>query len=161
MQTHSGRKRFWRYAPLALWMFVISFASTSEFSAINTSRIIGPLLLWLFPNLSAERIETVHFLIRKAAHLTEYAVLGLLAARAFFASSHDLLRRSWFPLGFLLILVYGLLDEYHQSFVPSRTASLYDSAIDVTGGLVGLLVFAYFHRRANNRLNQGAATPLA
>ena len=160
MQTHSGRKRFWRYAPLALWMFVISFASTSEFSAINTSRIIGPLLLWLFPHLSAERIETIHFLTRKAAHLTEYAVLGLLAARAFFASSHNSLRRTWFLLGFLLILVYGLLDEYHQSFVPSRTASLYDSAIDVIGGLLGLLLFAYFHRRADNRLNQ-AATPLA
>jgi len=39
-----------------------------------------------------------------------------------------------------LIVTYALIDEYHQSFVPSRTASIYDSMIDMAGGLTALLI---------------------
>jgi len=39
-----------------------------------------------------------------------------------------------------LIVVYALVDEYHQSFVPSRTASIFDSLIDMAGGLTALLI---------------------
>lgn len=146
MKTHSSRGRVWRYGPLILWMAFISFASTDEFSAINTSRIVRPLLLWLFPGISEERIQLMHFLVRKAAHFTEYAVLGLLAARAFRTSSHNALRRYWFLAGLLLVICHSLLDEYHQSFVPSRSASLFDSLIDSAGGFVALIAAAYFHR---------------
>ncbi len=152
METRPTRERIWRYAPLIVWMFFISFASTGEFSAINTSRIVRPLLLWLFPDLSEERISLAHFLLRKAAHITEYAVLGWLAARAFIGSSHELLRRRWFLVSLLLTVFHALLDEYHQSFVPSRSGSLYDSGIDIAGGLIGVIGFAYFHYRTNDRI---------
>jgi VanZ family protein len=144
-QTH---RRFWRYGPLALWILFISFASTSEFSAGNTSAILRPLLLWVFPNLSESRLAAVHFLTRKAGHFTEYAVLAFFARRAFITSSHAFLQRNWFQLGLLLVVIYGLLDEFHQSFVPSRTASIYDSAIDIAGGLTVLLIFKFY---GNNR----------
>lgn len=111
---------------------------------MNTSRVVRPFLLWLFPDISAERIQLVHLLIRKGAHFTEYAVLGLLAARAFWNSSHDLLRRSWFVAGLLLVIAHALVDEYHQSFVPNRSASLVDCLIDVFGGLTALVVLARF-----------------
>src|SRR5215212_6424261 len=116
-----------RYLPLVLWLGFISFASSGSFSAANTSRIIGPLVLWLYPNTSAETLLTVHMIPRKMAPFAEYAVLGFLAARAFRGS---LLRRKWFLVSLALIIVYALLDEYHQSFVPSRTATVYDSFID-------------------------------
>jgi VanZ family protein len=148
MEIRSTRERIWRYLPLIVWMAFISFASSNEFSADNTSRVIGPLLLWLFPNITEESLRLVHFLVRKAAHITEYAILGWLAARAFSGSSRESLRQRWFLAGVLLIVLYALFDEYHQSFVPSRTGSLYDSAIDIAGGLVGLIGFAYFNRRA-------------
>lgn len=141
MERYSMRERVWRYAPLILWMGFIGFASSVEFSTANTSRIVRPLLLWLFPTISEESIAFVHFFTRKAAHFTEYAVLGLLAARAFSGSSHQVLRRSWFLAGMLLIVAWALLDEFHQSFVPSRTASLSDSIVDVAGGLAGLTGF--------------------
>ena len=140
-QTH---QRFWRYGPLALWIFFISFASTNQFSASNTSEILRPLLLWFFPNLSESRLAAVHFLTRKAGHFTEYAVLAFLTRRAFITSSHEFLQRYWFQLGLLLVVIYGLLDEFHQSFVPSRTASIYDSAIDVAGGFTVLLIFRLY-----------------
>jgi VanZ family protein len=158
METRSTREWIWHYAPLIIWMGLISFASTNEFSADNTSRVVRPLLLWLFPNITEESIGLAHFLVRKAAHITEYAVLGWLAARAFTGSSREFLRQRWFLVGLVLIVLNALLDEYHQSFVPSRTGSTYDSGIDIAGGLIGLIGFAYSRCRAagNPRPGQGA-----
>jgi VanZ family protein len=151
-QTHG---RFWRYGPLILWIAFISFASTSGFSANNTSAILRPLVLWFFPDLSEARLAFIHFLTRKAGHFSEYAVLAFLTRRAFVTSSHPFLSRYWFQLGLVLVVVYGLVDEFHQSFVPSRTPSIYDSAIDVAGGLTVLLVFKFLEKRrreTNNRI---------
>lgn len=131
-----------RYLPLLLWMGFISFASSGNFSAGNTSRIIGPLVLWLFPNTSPETLLVIHMTTRKLAHFAEYALLGFLAARAFRGSPRPGLQRRWFPASLALIVVYALLDEYHQSFVPSRTGTVYDSFIDMAGGLTALIVVA-------------------
>jgi len=122
------------YLPLIAWLAFISFASSDEFNAGNTSRIIGPLILWLFPNTSPETLAVVHFVMRKIAHFTEYAILGFLAARAFRTST-----QRWFLICAALVVVYALLDEYHQSFVPSRPASIFDSFIDMAGGLAVLI----------------------
>jgi VanZ family protein len=137
-------------------MAFISFASTGNFSASNTSRIIGPLVLWLFPDTTPETMLTIHGVTRKIAHLTEYALLGLLAARAFRGSRRDGLSTRWFLASVILIVVYALVDEYHQSFVPSRTASIYDSLIDIAGGFAALIAvrrrdwFSSPQRRASN-----------
>ena len=136
----SVTQRVWRYGPLLLWLLFISFASTSGFSAANTSQIFRPLLLWLFPTLSESRLETLHFFVRKMGHFTEYAVLGFFAWRAFVTSSNEFIQRRWFQLGSGLVVIYALLDEFHQRFEPSRTASIYDSGIDVVGGLTVLLL---------------------
>lgn len=133
--------RLWRYGPLLLWMTLIFIASTSLLSASNTSRTLR-LLIWLFPDISEETLRFVHLIIRKLAHLTEYAILGLLAARAFTTSSHEGLRRRWFLYAALLVIVYALSDELHQSFVPSRIGSIYDSLIDIAGGLLALSLLA-------------------
>lgn len=152
----SARRRAWRYGPLLLWIAFISFASTSEFSAANTSQIIRPLFLWLFPNLSEARLTAIHFLTRKAGHFTEYAALAFFASRAFITSSNSFIQRYWFRLGLVLVVIYALLDEFHQGFVPSRTASVYDSAIDVAGGLTVLLICQFFGKGA-----QGGETRVA
>ena len=154
-QKRSAPQRVWRYSLLLLWMFFISFASGSEFSALNTSTVVRPLILWFFPNISDDRLAAIHFLIRKSAHFTEYGVLAFLASRAFTTSSHAFIRRNWFQLGVLLVVCYSLLDEFHQSFVPSRTASLYDSGIDMAGGVTVLLIFKLYYKRAKNREVRG------
>ena len=82
-------------------------------------------------------------------------MLAFLARRAFITSSLTIMRRYWFQLGLLLIVIYGLLDEFHQSFVPSRTPSIYDSAIDVAGGLTVLLIFKFY---GENAVNEEAAS---
>jgi len=138
---------FSRYFPLIAWLAFISFASSDDFNASNTSRIIGPLVLWLFPSTSPETLAVVHFIMRKIAHFTEYAILGFLAARAFRTSPRPAIKQRWFLICAALIVVYALLDEYHQSFVPSRTASIYDSMIDIAGGLTAL-IFIYSRKGA-------------
>ena len=143
-----------RYLPLIAWLVFISFASSDNFNAGNTSRIIGPLILWLFPNTSPETLEVVHYFTRKIAHFTEYAILGFLAARAFRTSPHPAIKQRWFLICVALVVVYALLDEYHQSFVPSRTASIFDSLIDMSGGLVALIIVwkrtaAYTHEHGS------------
>jgi VanZ family protein len=148
METRSTRDRIGRYGPLILCMFLISYASSDEFSAANTSRVIRPLLVWLFPNISEESIGLAHFVARKAAHLIEYAVLAWLAARAFTGSSRVFLRQRWVLCSLVLVAVYALVDEYRQSLVSSRTGSIYDSGIDIVGGLIGLVGYAFLSRRA-------------
>ena len=135
-----------RYLPLFVWLAFISYASSASFSADNTSRIIGPLILWLFPGTSAETLSVIQLITRKLAHFTEYAILGFLAARAFRTSPRESIARRWFWISVSLIVVYALIDEYHQSFVPSRTASVVDSLIDIAGGLTALLFIRRFSK---------------
>jgi len=147
--------RFVRYyLPLIAWLAFISFASSDNFNAGNTSRIIGPLVLWLFPSTTPETLAVVHYITRKIAHFTEYAILGFLAARAFRTSTHPAINRRWFLICVALVVVYALLDEYHQSFVPSRTASIYDSLIDMSGGLTALIIV--WKRTATNTREHGS-----
>lgn len=148
-----NQSRLWRYGPLVLWLAGIFFASTDELSGSKTTLVIEPLLRWFFPHISVQSVEAVHLLVRKAGHLTEYAVLALLAARAFSASRHALLRVHWFLASLVLVSCYALSDEYHQSFVPSRTASIYDSLIDVSGGLLALVLVALWKNRRNRKPN--------
>jgi VanZ family protein len=97
-------------------------------------------VLWLFPHTSPETLDIIHYIVRKVAHFTEYAILGFLAARAFRTSPRPAISTRWILICATLIVVYALMDEYHQSFVPSRTASIFDSLIDTAGGLTALLV---------------------
>lgn len=144
MNPRSVQDRLGRYGSLILWMGFIYFASTGEFSAANTSRILRPLLLWLFPGMSPGEFEVVHFLTRKAAHFFEYFVLGLLTGRAFITSQQ--FHRYWLPLGMGLVFLFALSDEFHQSFVSTRTASIFDSLIDFAGGLAGFFIIARWLR---------------
>src|SRR5215216_1778225 len=153
-EKRSWRRRLWRYGPLVAWACFVLFASSASFSASNTSRIIRPLLLWLFPDISEASLVYVHFLVRKAAHFTEYAVLALFAARAFRTSARTALRRRWWPAAFALVACVALVDEYHQSFLPSRTGTIYDSLLDIAGGAAALACAALWlaRRRRKSRL---------
>jgi VanZ family protein len=141
----SSHHRLSRYGPLVVWAALIFIGSTSLLSGSHTSALVRPVL-WLFPHASEATLALVHFLVRKAGHLTEYAILALFAARAFRTSSGEFLRARWFWVSLLFVVAYSLSDEFHQSFVPSRTASIYDSMIDSAGGLVALMIL-WWRRR--------------
>jgi VanZ family protein len=143
-------QRLWRYGPLIIWAALIFIGSGNVLAPSNTS-IVVRAVLWLFPQASEETLRLIHLIIRKAGHLTEYAILALLAARAFRTSSRELLRRRWFWMSLLFVVAYSLSDEFHQSFVPSRGASIYDSMIDSLGGLAALALLAFKTRRQHGQ----------
>jgi VanZ family protein len=145
------RRRFWRYGPLILWAALIFIGSTDLLSAANTGGVLARPVLWLFPHLSETNLKIIQFVVRKAGHVTEYAIFALLAARAFRTSSRELLRQRWFWACLLLVIAYSLSDEFHQSFYPSRTASIYDCMIDSFGGLAALVLLAFRNRSKNGK----------
>ena len=115
------------WIPVLLWGALIFTLSTATFSAANTSKVIDPMLRWLIPGITAASVDVCHMLVRKAAHFTEYGILFWLLVRG------PMAQRPWLAL--MLCVVYALTDEGHQVFVPGRTASLYDVALDSTGAL--------------------------
>jgi VanZ family protein len=131
--------------PALLWSALIFLASTDSFSSEQTGRIIVPLLHRLFPTLSGDQIDFIHFFIRKSAHLTEYFIFFLLLYRGIRGN-----RRGWHwscALGaWFVAAAYSALDEIHQSFVASRTASPWDSLLDTTGAIIALLALFFIYR---------------
>jgi VanZ family protein len=143
--------KFW--LPVLFWMAVIFTASADSHSSEHTSRFIEPILRWLFPNMSPDHIEDIHHLIRKCGHLTEYAVFALLVWRALHFTKNHLPPWSWPKVGGTLLIVffYAASDEFHQSFVPTRTARVSDVFIDTAGGAIGLLALWFFNHCRNRR----------
>ena len=132
--------RYW--LPVVAWMAVVFSASSDPGSSQRSSRILEPLLRWLFPHIQPEEIWPVVLFVRKCAHLTEYAVLALLLWRAFRVLSAQTTGWSWRVArnAWLVVVVYAITDEWHQRFVPNRQASPWDVMIDAIGGAVGLLL---------------------
>jgi len=128
--------------------------STDLMSAEHTSRYLTPLLLWLKPDISLDTIAQIHFLVRKIAHLTEYAILAILLMRALCERATSLWRGAAVVL--IVAVLFALADEYHQSFVASRTSSLGDAAIDSAGVLLGIFIYQARHSRVLLRQEKGA-----
>lgn len=131
---------------VVIWMAVISSLSTEPFSAANTNTYLDPVLRFFFPHLTAAAFVRAHFVIRKTAHLTEFFVLGSLAFWACRRGRSPRWRVAWMGQALALAIVYALLDEAHQAFVPNRTASLVDSGIDSLGAVAGQVVIYLRHR---------------
>lgn len=126
-------------------MFVMS---SDLGSSAHTSRIIRPILEFLFPNSPAETLDLYQWFIRKLAHFTEYGVLAILATRMFRFGRVALSARHWVIASILFVFISASFDEWHQTFVASRTPSPYDVMLDTAGGAFAvLLVWLITQRR--------------
>ncbi len=122
-------------------MSLIFGFSTQAGSTRHTSRIIGPFLRWINPNVTDGTINRVQYIIRKGAHMTEYAILAALLWRARRQPVRgDIRPWQWSDAGFALLvaIAFAASDEFHQSFVPSREGRVGDIFIDGAGGVLGL-----------------------
>jgi VanZ family protein len=141
--TASPRKlRAW--IPTLIWLCVLAFFSTDTFSAEHTGSVLLKILHALFGTRFDEQFQEIHFLIRKSAHFCSYGFLGALAFfswRATFPARPRWTLR-WSLLGLLVAVIAGGLDEFHQTFVPSRGPSLRDVFIDTIGAVFFLLAIA-------------------
>jgi VanZ family protein len=149
----SSMRTFLKYwLPVFIWLGVIFAGSTDIFSTEQTSRYLVPFLRWLDPQISLSAIATVHFALRKLGHLTEYAVLAALLWRALHNARNLRAKMATLFVGvWVACTIIAVSDEFHQSFVASRTASPYDVLIDVCGALIGILLCLMFSRRRLTR----------
>ncbi|MGB9473740.1 MAG: VanZ family protein [Candidatus Udaeobacter sp.] len=141
--------------PLLVWLALIFIDSTDLMSAEHTSRFIVPFLLWLKPDISPETVASVHFFIRKFAHVGEYAILALLLFRAAICVTNLKWSMSILCVSIWSIcLVVAATDEFHQTFVRSRGPSVRDIMIDSGGAIVGLLVGAVLAKKRSTKIRQ-------
>lgn len=92
--------------------------------------------------MSHERQDDIIFLIRKCAHLTEYAILASLVWRACRKPKwQDPRPWMWSQAGIAIwvAMFYATTDEFHQTFVPSREGCVRDVMIDSSGAVVGII----------------------
>lgn len=127
-------------------MIFIFIGSTDLLSAEHTSRFIGPFLRWFAPDITEATVASIQLIVRKCAHLTEYAVLAGFLYRALRQHRGQAMRAV--ITAFFIAAIYAALDEFHQSFIASRTASVWDVMIDCLGAFVGLAICSRFRRRS-------------
>jgi len=137
------------WVPVFLWATVIFVFSTDIFSSANTSGAFESILQQLLPQLPVDYIERLHSVFRKLGHFTEYFVLGGLLWRALRYHDAAGTRSRRLALSIAITVIYALSDEWHQSFVPSRTASVIDVLIDTVGGICGIWAFKLRSRTRN------------
>ena len=140
----------WAWWPALFWAGVIFWMSTDTFSAQHTAWFLEPLLRWLLPGRTQPRYDAMHYIIRKCAHFTEYFVFFLLLYRAV-RGKRTGWRWSWGFEALFFAAGYSALDEIHQAFVASRTASAYDSLLDSSGAFVAFVaLWLWFRLRRNS-----------
>lgn len=155
LQPNSRPEPWQAWFPALLWMGLIAIASTSSLSSENTGRFLYPVLHFLF-GLDRVRFLTWHHFLRKSGHVIGYAVLSLLLFRAWRATipaaGSNRWSIVWSRIAFFMTTLVASLDEWHQTFLPSRTGTISDVLLDSTAALTAqLLLFAWFgacHRPA-------------
>lgn len=154
--THT-RNRVWLCALLwgltALWLALIWRLSAQQGAASEalSGSLTHCVAAWLWPGADADGMSALEHLLRKAAHMFEYAVLAVLLAGSFRAS------RVPHPVhfAFAAALLAAALDECHQLFVPGRSGQVGDVVIDLVGAAVGLFVFSLARRARRRRRRAG------
>ena len=136
----------WRaWFPAACWLGIIAIESSGTFSAQNTDRFLYPLLHFLF-SVDPVRFATWHFFLRKTGHVIGYGMLSILLFRAWRATipaiGNPRWTWGWCLDAILMTALVASLDEWHQSFLPSRTGTVRDVVLDSIAGVAAqVLVF--------------------
>lgn len=147
--------RYW--LPVAMMLGAMYYFSTDVFSAENTRSVIERIFLWFAPHASRHTMAVFNYVVRKSAHFTEYAVLGLFLYRAFRAGDVVRWRFRWALYSFVTAASWALLDELHQTFTRTRGGSILDSLLDSSGAffmLAGIALVTRTRRASKDAANQ-------
>ena len=138
--------------PAVVWIGLITFESTDYFSSQNTGSLLYTLLTRLFGEINFYDFLIFHHYLRKTGHVVGYGMLSLLALRGWRATldqDRSQLGRTAL-LSWLGTVLVAAMDEWHQSYIPSRTGTWRDAVLDSVAGLVFLLVAYFWLRRSKS-----------
>lgn len=135
--------KYW--LPVLAWMGLIYFASHDSRSLYRSARVIQPLMQ---PGARHSTLQSIVIFARKCAHSAVFAVLAVLLWCALRAISKQPKGWSWRLAGYAMlgVIAYGITDEIHQMYVPTRRAGFMDVVYDALGGAIGLLALWAFGR---------------
>lgn len=123
---------------LILWLIVIAIESSAVLSSHNTGLFLYPLLHFLF-GVNHSRFEQLHFFIRKGGHVFGYGLLSILLFRAWRETlpspGNPRWTFRWANIAVLGTALVASLDEWHQSYLPSRTGNIHDVFLDTCAGV--------------------------
>lgn len=158
--------KYFSWIPAAVLMVAIFLfsASTGEESAAQSNLIVD-VMLNSYESIQGEAMEEMkreeiygvldHF-VRKTAHATEYAVLGMCVA--FHVIVLGMTGKKRFFLAYFITTAYAITDEVHQLFVPGRSGQVTDVCIDSFGALIGVtilcLIANYVKKRNSFKMNE-------
>jgi VanZ family protein len=142
-------RKWWVLAAI-FWMAVIFIFTQVPYSTgSSTSGALEKLFRALYINADQASIDSLNFIARKATHITVFGILAILFYKSLEAY------RFAYVLSWVLTVIYAMSDEYHQSFMPGRTASIKDVFLfDSVGALVFLLGTFIIVRKTRRRLKQ-------
>jgi VanZ family protein len=132
------------WLPAVAWTMVVLSFSSGEWSAAQTGQLLMPVFGSIFWWATPDQLVLIHGVTRKAAHVTEYAILAALWFRA--------IRRTTArpgvaaSLSLLTSVACAIVDEVHQASVPSRTGSPIDVGIDATAALAACVLLHVWTR---------------
>ena len=144
---HKHTLKLWIAA--GLWMVVIAIESTAYLSSEYTSRFLYPIVHFLF-GVGWKRFLVWHHYMRKCGHFVGYFILSLLLFRAWKYSLQlpSLWALRWAGIAVLMSALVASLDEWHQSYLPTRTGVFSDVVLDSTAALVAqIAIFLYLRSR--------------
>ena len=147
------------WLPSFIWLVLIAIESTDWLSSANTSRILYPILHFL-TGVGREQFAIWNFYIRKTGHVVGYFVLSWVMFNSWRASlpiqSAARWSLRWARISFLLSVMVAAMDEWHQTFIASRTGTWHDLVLDSAAALTAqVLVFFWIRfriRRQSKRL---------
>lgn len=132
---------------MIIWMiFIFIMSNTNGNDSSSQSNFFADIILQ-FLNIDK---ETLTFLIRKLAHMSEYAILALFTYYALIKIAFN--KRIIFQITFLISFLYACSDEFHQLFISGRSGQFTDVLIDSTGCLI-MLLFLYLWQKRKNESN--------
>ncbi len=120
-------------------IFSFSVQNGEESSGLSSS-----IVAWIYTHL---HISISEFLIRKAAHMSEYGVLSLSLIYGFYQSGFSLKYIILYTL--IMTFLYAYTDEFHQLFVNDRSGQLSDVFIDTCGGAIATFFYFIYIKRRN------------
>src|SRR5262249_54976340 len=134
---------------------IIAIESTNLLSSQHTSQLLYPLFHFLF-GINLEQFGPWHFVIRKTGHVLGYGILSILLFRAWRATvlipAHPPWSMVWASISFFMTAMVASLDEWHQSFIPSRTGNFHDVLLDSTAALLAQIVLiVWIWKRSDRR----------
>jgi VanZ family protein len=138
-----NKRLLWWVLVLTWCAIIFYFTESPTFTGENTQKIIDSSITG--SQESKDQVKYLNYLIRKSSHLIAFGFLAFLVWEA-------MTPNCWAYIGaWTFATLYGGIDEWHQSYIPGRSASIYDVLIDSLGASVILLILFLWNKFKKNK----------